>query len=258
MKQNAIKQTLNNAIQTLSNGYHKIENYFTNGSFGVKFYPLLMHPCVRHSHTFFVRAFAVLSVFIGLYFLFAELIAILFSKPSLSAYLNHTVFELSQPSGTIIEDRTIQLTPLSFSIRASFLLQGYLFALIYFISVMRITQGFRLIATILTLAFSGCMVLIYSAQGGQYTVGGLQNLGVSITFILGNLIILLTAFTTHSPLLKKFKMFSLMIGCIGLVAIIVTMITPTPYLPILERLGIYSILFWEIAVGFAVLKQVAR
>ncbi|MDO4698557.1 MAG: DUF998 domain-containing protein [Pasteurellaceae bacterium] len=235
-----------------------MKRYLNLNALTIQFYPLLMHPCIRHSHTFFVRTFAVLSVFIGLYFLFAELIAILFSRASLSAYLHHTLFELSVPNGSIIDDRTVQLTPLSFSVRASFLLQGYLFALIYFVSVMRITQGFRLIAGALALAFSFCMGLIYSAQGGQYTVGGLQNLGVSITFILGNLIILLTAFTTHSPLLTKFKMFSLLIGGIGLVSIIFTMITPTPYLPILERLGIYSILFWEIAVGFAVLKQVAR
>lgn len=244
-------------LKYLANQYQQAEDYFSKGAFGVKFYPFLMHPCVRHSHAFFVRMFAVLSVFIGLYFLFAELIAILFSSASLSAYLHHTIFELSVPMGAIIDDHTVQISPLSFSVRASFLLQGYLFALIYFISVMRITQGFRLISGLLALAFSFCMGLIYSAQGGEYTVGGLQNIGVSITFILGNLTMLITALTIHSPLLKKFKIATLVLGLIGLSAVIFTLIEPTPYLPIFERLSIYSVMIWEIAVGFAILKQVS-
>lgn len=245
-------------LQHIANQYQRAKGYFSKGAFGVTFYPLLMHPFVRHSHAFFVHAFAVLSVFIGLYFLCAELIAILFSSPSLSAYAKHTIFELSVPTGAIIDDRTVQLTPLSFSVRASFLLQGYLFALIYFISVMHITQGFRLIAGLIALAFSLCMGLVYSAQGGEYTVGGLQNLGVSITFILGNLAIIITALTTHSEQLKTFKITTLLLGLVGLGAMIFTIIEPTPYLPILERIGMYSILIWEITVGFAILKQVSQ
>lgn len=250
------KEKLKSFFHVIANQYQRVENYFTSGSFGVKFYPILMYPCVRHSQTFIVKLLAVLSVFIGIYFLFAELIAILFSQSTIAGYLHHTLFELSLPVGTVINDKAINITPLSYVIRASFLVQGYAFAIIYLFSVMRITEGVRLIAGALAIAFSAFMVMIYSAEGGQFTVGGLQNIGVSITFLIGNLVLIITGLTVKSPQLKSFKILSLVLGVIGAAAVIFTIFEPTPYLPILERLSLYAILVWEIAVGFAILKQV--
>lgn len=242
-------------LQFLVQQYQKVEDYFTSGSFGVKFYPFLMYPCVRHSQSMIVRLLAVLSIFIGTYFFFAELIAILFSPISLPAYIQHTLFELLLPAGTIIDDRVVQLSPLSFVVRASFLLQGYFFAIIYLFAVMRITQNVRLIAGLLALCFSCGMILIYSAQGGKFTEGGLQNLGLDITFLIGNLTLLITGLTVKSSKLKTFKRFSLIAGTLGTTAIAIVLINPTIYLAILERIGLYCILIWEIVAGFTVLKK---
>lgn len=248
--------SLNSLIHTIKNQYQKLEDFFTKGSFGVIFYPILMHPCVRHSHSFVVKIFAVLSVFIGLYFLFAELITILFSDASLSAYLHHTIFELAQPQGTLIDEKVVFNSPLSFVIRASFLTQGYLFAVIYWFAVMRITHGIRLITGLLAILISCGMILISSAQGGKWTVGGLQNLGASLTFLLGNLMLIITAFTIKASDLSLFRQFSVIAGSLGLAAILVSLFQPTEYLPLLERISLYSLLIWEIAAGFAILKQV--
>ncbi|QLB21317.1 hypothetical protein A6B43_07190 [Vespertiliibacter pulmonis] len=252
-----IKEKSQKLLQHLNYHYQQFENYFTSGSFGVKFYPFLMYPCIRHSQLLVIRLFAILSVFIGIYFFFAEFITILFS-PSLLTYTQHTLFELAQPIGTIIDDRVLQLSPLSFAVRASFLLQGYLFALIYLFAVTRTTQGFRVMSSILSICFASGMALIYSAQGGKFTEGGLQNLGMGITFCLGNIILIITGLTINSPKLIFFKRFSLIAGIIGLTAIIFSLFEPTSYLPILERLSLYTILSWEIVAGFAILKQVNK
>lgn len=241
----------------LKNAYQQLETYFTSGSFGIKVYPFFMYPCVRHIQALIVRLLAVLSVFIGIYFFFTEFIAILFS-PSLSTYTQHTLFELSQPIGSIIDDRVSQLSPLSFAIRASFLLQGYLFALIYIFAIAHTTQNFRIISSVLAICFASGMVLIYSAQGGKFTEGGLQNLGMGITFCLGNILLIITGLTIHSPKLNLFKKFSLIAGSIGLISITFSLFEPTTYLPILERIGLYTILSWEIIAGFAILKQVNK
>lgn len=242
-------------LQRLVQQYQKIEDYFTSGSFGVKFYPFLMYPCVRHSQSFIVRLLAILSVFIGLYFLFAELIAILFSHVSLPAYIQHTLFELLLPAGTIIDDRVVQLSPLSFVVRASFLIQGYFFTVIYLFAIMRITQNVRLIAGLLALCFSCGMILIYSAQGGKFTEGGLQNIGLDITLLIGNLTLIITGLTVKSSKLNTFKHFSLIAGTIGATATTIPLIEPTIYLAALERIGLYCILSWEIVAGFTVLKK---
>lgn len=242
-------------LQYLSQQYQKLENYFTSGSFGVKFYPFLMYPCVRHSQSLLVRLLALLSIFIGIYFFFAELIAILFSQAALPAYIQHTLFELLLPAGTMVDDRIVQLSSLSFVVRASFLLQGYFFAIIYLFSVMRITQNVRLIAGLLALCFSCGMILIYSAQGGKFTAGGLQNLGLDITFLIGNLTLIITGLTVKSSKLKNFKKFSLIAGTLGTLSMVMIFIEPTAYLAVLERIGLYTILIWEIVAGFTILNK---
>lgn len=250
------KEKCQQLFQYFCKQYQKLESYFTSGSFGVKFYPFLMYPCVRYSQSLILRSLAVLSVFIGLYFFVAELVTILFSPSSILTYIQHTMFELSLPNGTLIEDRIIQLSPLSFAVRASFLVQSYCFVIIYIVAVMRLTHGVRLIAALLAICFSSGMALIYSAQGGSFTIGGLQNIGVSITFLIGNLTLLITGLTTQSNELKFFKKFSLIAGLIGTFAILFTLIEPTIYLPIIERISLYTILSWEIVAGFTLLKQV--
>ena len=236
--------------------YQTVENYFTTGSFGVKFYPLLMYPCVRHTQSTVIKLLAVLSVFIGLYFFFAELIAILFTTEGLKLYAEHTLFELAQPIGSVFDDYTVISSPLSFAVRASFLVQGYCFAIIYFIAVMRITHNIKLLAGIAALCVTFGTSLIYSAQGGNYTLGGLQNLGMDITFLIGNLVMILTGFGLKSEQYPTFKWFCILVGLGGAAAISVALFMPTPYLAILQRVSWYSLLIWEIAVGFAILKQV--
>ena len=246
-------KTLANQI---SQKYQVIENYFTNGSFGVKFYPLLMYPCVRHTQATIVKLLAVLSVFIGLYFFFSEFIAILFTDEGIPIYIKHTLFELAQPIGTVFDNYTVISSPLSFAIRASFLVQGYCFAFIYFLAVMRITHSIKLLAATSSIFFSFGAILIYSAQGGNYTLGGVQNLGVDITFLLGNIVMILTGVGVKTEQFPRFKWFCILAGLIGAIAICITLFIHSPYLAILQRVSWYSLLIWEIAVGFAILKQV--
>lgn len=73
-------------IQQLTTLSKAIENYFTSGSFGVKFYPFLMHPCFRKSCAFLIFIIAMVSSFSGLFYLVAEHITILFSERSLTTF----------------------------------------------------------------------------------------------------------------------------------------------------------------------------
>lgn len=243
-------------VTQITQKYQAIQDYFTKGDLGVKLYPLMMHPCIRQTHTTLIKLLAVLSVFIGLYFFFAEFVAILFTEEGLSTYAKHSLFELAQPIGSIFDNYTVIESPLSFAIRASFLLQGYCFAIIYFLAVMKITRSFKLLAGISALCFTFGAILIYSAQGGDYTSGGLHNLGADITFLIGNLVMILTGLGLKSEQYPIFKWFCIIAGLLGLVAIGVVLSTPMPYLVLLQRISWYSLLIWEISVGFAILKQV--
>ncbi|MGX3022226.1 DUF998 domain-containing protein [Ursidibacter sp. B-7004-1] len=254
MKSEKIKEL----AHQLGEKYQKIEDYFTNGSFVIKFYPFLMYPCVRQTQSLSIKFVGVLSVFIGIYYLFSELMAILFTDLSLAAYLHHTAFELSLPNGTIIDNNVTVNSPLSFAMRASFLVQGYLFFLIYLLGTTRVIQRFRLISGLLTFLFSCGMVILYSTQSGKYVENAVQNLGGSLTFLCGNLAMLIIGFGIKSRLHRSFKHFSIIAGIIGTTAILTTLFFSQPYLALLERVGVTSIMLWEIAVGFAILRQVKK
>lgn len=239
--------------------YQKIEDYFTSGSFGVRFYPFLMYPCVRHSVSGIIKLTAVLSVFIALYYFFAEFITILFSDVSLPAYIRHTPLELLQPAGTIIDGKEVHLSPLYFSMKMAFLVQGCLFIFIYLIGVTQITaRRFRLLGILFSLLFSCGAILIFSSQGGKYTLGGLQNTGASLTYLCGNLAMIASGLGMIQPHLQKLKRYSVIAGLIGASAITTTFFIELPYLALLERVSLYSLFIWEVAIGFAILNKENR
>lgn len=252
MLRNKLKAFGNQIIE----GYKSLEHYFTDGSFGVKFYPFLMHPCVRNTQSTFIRLFSVLAVFCGLYYFFAELIVILFSEASLAAYFSHTTLELLIPLHSVIDDRKSTLSPLSETMQTVYMLQSWLFVFIYFICVTQITERkLRLLAALSAILFAIGVSLIYSTQGGKYTVGGLHNIGFEATFLVGNLVMILSGLAMNRASLKRFKHYSLLAGMIGGVAIAIPLFIENPFTPILERLSIYLFLVWEIALGFAVLRE---
>ncbi|WP_147404737.1 permease [Otariodibacter oris] len=211
-------------------------------------------PWVKLTQYWLVKLLAVLAVFIGIDYFATELVTIAFSNEGFSAYYEHTILELLLPIGSIVDAQTSHLSPLSFVMRSTFITHGYLFLFIYLIAVNQMIKGFRLIGSMAAIFFSLGMILIYSAQGGNYTEGGLQNLGVSITFLLGNIMMIATGIGISVPFLRKFKWFSLIAGMVGMIAIVVTMFGFTTFLAIFERISFYLIAIWDIAAGFVILR----
>lgn len=251
-----MKQKIRTLFQRIAKHYQTLENYFTSGSFGVKFYPFLMHPCIRRSHAFIIRLIAAISAFIGLYYFFAEGVAILFSHGS-KVYINHSTLELLLPIGALVDTQTSQLSPLSYMMRTAFMLQGFFFVWIYLLGITQITVSkFRLIGAFSAICFSLGATLIATSQGGKYVEGGLHSLGASITFIFGHLTLLASSLGIVNPAFTKLKRYTILAALCGMAAISMTIFIQTPYFAILERFGIYTILIWEITVSFAILKQV--
>mgnify|MGYP003587842189 FL=1 len=250
---------LKNWVTKTETAYQQIENYFKNGSFGVKFYPFLMSPCVRLSHQLVVKFIAILSIFVGIYYLFGEFITILFSQSSLSSYVTHSTLELLQPAGTIIEEKSIHISPLAFTMQASFLLQGGVFAVIYLLGTIQISHRFRLFAAICAILCSGGFLLASSVQSGKLVEHGLQNLGASLTFLVGNLTMIFAGLGMSKEQFPHLKRYSLVAGMIGVLAIVLSLgIDLHGYFAIVERLSIYAIMIWEIKLGFSILEKVKK
>ncbi|VEI46559.1 Uncharacterised protein [Actinobacillus equuli] len=98
------------------------------------------------------------------------------------------------------------------------------------------------------------MSLIPSSQA-KITAGGLQNLGASLTYLFGNLAILMAGIDIVKPQLLWLRRFALQAGTIGVLCILVTIFLPNILTPILERVAIYAIMIWEVLAGLAMLKR---
>lgn len=236
--------------------YQRIENDLTTGSFIIKFYPFLMHPCVRNSYKNSVRFVALLSIFCGLYAFFAEFIVVLFSEAGGEAYISHTMIELLLPQPTFINERAAIHSPLAYTMQTIYFLHALLFILIYVIAVTAVTSHrFRLLGGIVASLFSVGAFFISSTQGGVFTVGGLQNIGFEISIILANVVMVLSGcamYKTHSA----FKKYSLLGGMLGILFLSIALLGESAYMPLLERAGIYLFWIWEILLGFYALKSV--
>lgn len=240
--------------------YQAIEHYFTQGEFGIKFYPFLMHPCVRNTRKFTIKIFSIFIIFAALYYFFGELITILFSQAGLSTYANHTSIELLLPKDLIINEQSGSLSPLFYTMQVAYQLQSWLFILGYIICITYITgHKLRLLGLLLSLLFSIGTSIITHSQGGNYSeFGYLHNLGFEITFFIANLAMIAIGFAINKIELKRFKYFTIIAGLIGLCCISIPMFISTPYTPLLERISIYGLIIWEIALGFNVLRVVKK
>lgn len=250
---------LKSLYHVFKTNYQRLNHYFTSGAFGVAFYPFLLHPCVRHSYHWIVRAFAVLSVFCALYAFFAEFIAVLFSENSFaSAYTQHTPIELLIKPNTIVELPQLSTSPLFYSVQVIYLLQGGLFFGIFLFCITRLSQNHHILLTgICALLFGlGCL-LVTDSQGGKWTVGGLRNTGFAITFIIVHILVFLTGIFSIQGL-PKFKWYSIIAGFIGIGALTFPFFMESEFTPLLERLALYLFFIWEIALGFCTLDTTYR
>ncbi|WGE58239.1 permease [Actinobacillus equuli] len=233
----------------------QLQEFFHNGSFGVAVYPFFMHPLIRGSGHFVVILLAALLSFMGVFYLFAEFVVNLFSESSLISYIQHTVLELLIPFGTIIDGKTNTFSPLSQVMNAIFSLQGLAFVIAYLAVIVQLSRRkYWLLALIFAAFFSIGMSLIPSSQA-KITAGGLQNLGASLTYLFGNLAILIAGIDIVKPQLVWLRRFSIQAGTIGVFCVLITIFFPNILTPILERVAIYAIMIWEILAGLAMLKR---
>lgn len=248
----AFLQIFANKIVEIS---RQLQDFFNNGSFGVAVYPFFMHPLIRGFGRFVVILLAALFSFMGVFYLFAEFVVSLFSESSLISYFRHTVLELLIPFDTMSGGKTNTFSSLSQVMNAVFSLQGAGFTIAYLAVIVQLSRRkYWLLALIFAVFFSIGMSLIPESHA-KITAGGLQNLGASLTYLFGNLAIIIAGIDIVKPQLAWLRSFALQAGALGVLCILVTIFLPNMLTPILERVAIYAIIIWEILAGLAMLKR---
>lgn len=257
MKFEPVKKIALTIWQSLCKYYVAIRTYFNDGSFVVQFFPFLMHPFIRNSYFSFIRLFGILASFCGVYYLFSEAITILFTDVLFSAYSQHTTLELLLSSEIQSNGLANRIhSPLFYVMNTIFSIQGIVFGLIYlFAAGFVVEKKLHLLGMLFAILFSASMLIIANDVGGQYTNAGLQNLGMTIAFACAGFSLLLTGLDIKHKDITWFKHWSIALSIISIIGTISSYLLANEYSPLLERMGIYSIMLWEILLGFAVGKR---
>ena len=197
----------------------------------------------------------------SLYYIVAEAIsAIAFNDTLLNTYLIHTISELGIPN---------QNSPLFFLMNSAFILVGIglLFGSFYKFKDFIIRN--RVIFYILTVICSVGVIIVGLIHGGNPLTMSYHSLGAMMAILGGNIMLVIVSRSMDK--FDSYQKITLALGIIGLVSFFImffnlrTVHIPgfemlandalTLYMPVFERLSVYTLIVWNFMTGVYLLKN---
>ena len=111
----------------------------------------------------------------------------------------------------------------------------------------------RTVFYIFTLITSLGVIIVGLIQGGNPLTSGYHTLGAVMAILGGNILIVLIARSMDD--FETYQKITLALGIIGLVAFwIMFFNVESIYMPILERLSVYTLILWSLITGVFLVK----
>lgn len=181
----------------------------------------------------------------SLYYFIAEAISAIFFNDSLiNTYTIHTISELGIPN---FNSSIFWLMNSAFIIIGLTLLFGNFYKFKDFIIKN------KLVFYILTLITSFGVVIVALIHGGNPLTSGYHTLGAVMAILGGNILLVLI-----SKSMDEFKIYqksTLILGLIGLIVFWIMFFNlKNMYMPVLERLSVYTLILWSFLTGVYLVK----
>lgn len=182
------------------------------------------------------------SVFLSAstFYILAEAFCALFFKDSLiNTYLIHTISELGIPGAN---------SPYSIVMNLAFILMGLavLFGNYYYFKKY-ITKN-RIPFYILTLVTAVGVIIVGLIHGGNPLTSGYHTLGAVMAILGGNILLILISRSMKD--FNEYQKMTLVLGIIGLIAFWIMFFSMrNVYMPILERISVYTLILWSFITG---------
>ncbi len=182
----------------------------------------------------------------SLYYVIAEAIsAFSFNDTLINTYLFHTISELGIPNMN---------SPLSFLMNSAFIIIGLTFIFGNFYKFKDFIIRNKVVFYILTLVAAIGVIIVALIHAGNPVTDGYHSLGAIMAILGGNVLILIV-----SRSMDKFEVYqkvTLILGVIGLIAFWVMFFNMgSIYMPIFERLSVYTLIIWSFITGVYLLKE---
>ena len=182
----------------------------------------------------------------SLYYILAEVFSAIYFKDTLiSTYLFHTISELGIPNIN---------SPLFWLMNSAFIIIGLVLLFDNFYYFKNFIIKNKLPFYILTLTTSIGVIIVALIHGGNPFTLGYHMLGAMMAILGGNILLILIS--KSMDVFKFYQKFSLILGLIGLVVFWIMFFNMNNiYMPVFERISVYTLIIWNFLTGVFLLRN---
>ena len=191
------------------------------------------------------KTIGILFILCSIYYIIIEFISALFFKDSLiNTYLFHTISQLGIPGLN---------SPLHILMNSAFILLGITLLFCNFYKFKDSIIKNKLIFYILTIITSLGVIIVGLIHGGNPITSNYHSIGAIMAILGGNLLLIFI-----SKSMNRFEIYeknTLILGIIGLISLgILLFNTKSDYMPIFERISVYTLIIWSFLTGIYNIK----
>ena len=197
----------------------------------------------------------------GLFYLTGEYIAAIGTGYSLKeVYLRNFISSLGVYPNLIVEGVPVGFSKFAIVMNIDFIVTGMGFLVAYYFLIFKMLKSkkYSLLYLITPVLFAVGSVLVGVYQGGVPSEDGLHGLGARLSFLGGNLTLIISGVSLFKNR-KGYSIVSIILGLIGLISasFMNNALTNnlTEVVAIYERLTVYSITIWQLITGLTFLKE---
>ena len=182
----------------------------------------------------------------SLYYLIGEAISATFFKASIfNTYIFHTISELGIPNGN---------SPLFWLMNSAFILIGLTLIFGYFYKFKDYVVKYKLPCSILALITAFGVIIVGLIHGGNPLTSGYHTLGAVMAILGGNILLVLISKSMGD--FGAYQKITLTLGILGIIVFWIMFFNMNSiYMPVFERLSVYTLIVWTLLTGIFVVKS---
>ena len=182
----------------------------------------------------------------SLYYVITEAISATFFNASIfNTYVFHTISELGIPNGN---------SPLSWLMNSAFILIGLALLFGYFYKFKDHIVKRKVACSVFAVITALGVIIVGLIHGGNPLTSGYHTLGAVMAILGGN--ILLVIISKSMAEFESYQKFTLTLGIFGLIVFWIMFFNmESIYMPVFERLSVYTLIVWSFLTGIYLLRE---
>lgn len=182
----------------------------------------------------------------SLYYVLAEAISATFFNASFSnTYIYHTISELGIPNGNSL---------LFWLMNSAFILIGLTLLFGNFYSFKDFIVKNKRVGYILTVITALGVIIVGLIHGGNPLTSGYHTLGAVMAILGGNILLIIVSRSMSE--FESYQKITLILGIVGLIVFWIMFFNMhNIYMPVLERLSVYTLIIWSFLTGIYLIRN---